>query len=181
MLLVAYIHVYKCNQWLKALNCPESTSNQRSSLHPAGMSKSHSAGSCTHMYIHVYSKCERLLYFHRPPSQDCSKEKEDKARWARAVARREVLSQLQQLECQLTAIESTARTVEGELLASNQVEGVAGRMTGSHAGGIMLWVHIEHSIAKISAVHCRHIHNMYMYGVSTCSEWIAEIQILYKH
>ena len=66
-----------------------------------------------------------MLYFYRPPSEDCSEEVEDEARRARAVARREVLSQLQQLECQLTAIESTARTVEGELLASNQVEGVA--------------------------------------------------------
>ena len=40
---------------------------------------------------------------------------------ARTLARTEVLRQLQQLERQLSAIESTARTVQGELLASNQV------------------------------------------------------------
>ena len=32
-----------------------------------------------------------------------------------------VLSRLRQLECELTAIETRARTVEGELLASHQV------------------------------------------------------------
>ena len=63
-------------------------------------------------YVHTY----------RPhASGECSEgtEKED----ARTVARREVLSQLQQLESQLSAIENTARTVQGELLASSQVRG----------------------------------------------------------
>lgn len=38
------------------------------------------------------------------------------------MAQRQVLSQLHHLECQLNAIENTARTVQGELLASNQVK-----------------------------------------------------------
>ena len=38
-----------------------------------------------------------------------------------SMANREVLSRLRQLETQLTAIETRARTVEGELLISNQV------------------------------------------------------------
>ena len=37
------------------------------------------------------------------------------------MARREVLNQLQHLECQLSAIENTARTVQSELLVSNKV------------------------------------------------------------
>ena len=37
------------------------------------------------------------------------------------MANREVLRRLRQLETQLTAIETRARTVEGELLISNQV------------------------------------------------------------
>ena len=39
----------------------------------------------------------------------------------RQKAKVEVLSQLQQLGTQLAAIESKARTVEGELMISNQV------------------------------------------------------------
>ena len=50
-----------------------------------------------------------------------SAESEDDAKRGGAVASRNALSQLHHLERQLTAIENTARTVESELLASNQV------------------------------------------------------------
>ena len=113
-----------------------------------------------------------MLYFHSPPSDDnCSEETGGGARVARAVARREVLSQLQQLECQLTAIETTARTVEGELLASNQVkvEGVV-RVRGSHAGGIMLWVAQDYCREK---THVRTRIYLYMYMYNYASVYVC--------
>lgn len=60
----------------------------------------------------------------------------------RAVVQREVLSQLQQLECQLSAIENTARTVQGELLASNQVPV---HSTYVHLYTLFLHVHVHAS------------------------------------
>ena len=93
------------------------------------------------------------------------------------MARREVLSQLQQLECQLTAIESTARTVEGELLASNQVEGVAGEDDREPCWGDYV-VGMEHSFTKICAMHCRHVHNMYMYSCRLARKFIDFVQTL---
>lgn len=66
----------------------------------------------THMYVHTY------VHVHRTQSQQwCTVGGMEQER----LARGQVLSQFQQMEEQLCAIESTARMVEGELKASNKV------------------------------------------------------------
>lgn len=69
--------------------------------------------------------CMGVMHIHRTSSQQwhtVGGMRQD------GLARRQALSQLQQMEEQLCAIESTARMVEGELKASNKVHMYTGDM-----------------------------------------------------
>ena len=73
--------------------------------------------------IRVQNQKSTLEEEEKEAREDDEKETKDGENESRttSMANREVLRRLRQLETQLTAIETRARTVEGELLISNQV------------------------------------------------------------
>ena len=72
------------------------------------------------VYVHV---CQNLNIHTCSNKTESEKQNGDgyETKWSCKVADSPLLSQLQQLEQQLSAIENTAKVVQGELQASNQV------------------------------------------------------------